>query len=391
MTEKIRILVVEDEALVAEDLKEMLQGFGYEVPGIADTGEMAIAITDEHKPDLVLMDINLAGAMDGITAGGEIRSRWGIPIIYVTAFATQAIIDRAKKTNPSGYILKPFNERQIQTAIEIALYNSMLELQLKEHDATINTLINATSNPLILINGQGLIMGLNAAMAKTVGKLPEQLINTPFMDLLPGKGISVRLAEAVQLAASGKQSRFEEEHKEAFYDQSVIPIINSRGSVQSIAVFCTDITYLKAAAKLLKATNEQLLAEQSRLATLNAALDSMDDMVILTDSAGIITYVNEVFNKRLGYTLPDVEGKHISTLAAPENQFSISVDGFVLDLKSVRTGRFIARNKFGLNMPFLLKSSPVFEENRMGHRVIVLREEMYGRLSAAESGKVMGR
>lgn len=136
MTEKNRILIVEDEALVAENLKERLQGFGYEVSGIADTGEKAIALANEHSPDLVLMDINLAGAMDGITAGGEIRARWGIPIIYVTAFDTQAIIDRAKKTNPSGYILKPFNERQIQTAIVIALYNSMLEQQLKENDVT---------------------------------------------------------------------------------------------------------------------------------------------------------------------------------------------------------------------------------------------------------------
>jgi PAS domain S-box-containing protein len=379
MTEKIRILIVEDEALVAEDLKEMLEGFGYEVPGIADTGEMAIALAGEHNPDIILMDISLAGATDGITAGGEIRSRWGIPIIYVTAFATHVIIERAKKTRPSGYILKPFNERQIQTAIEIALYNSQLEQQLKEHDATINTLINATLNPIILINGQGLIRELNAAMAKTVGKLPEKLLETPFMDLLHGDSISARLAEAVQLAASGKQSRFEEEHKGAFYDQSVIPVLNSRGSVQSIAVFCTDITYLKAAETKLKRANEQLVAEQSRLATLNAALDSMDDIVIITDSAGIISYVNGVFNKRFGFTLPDVEGKHISTLAAPENQFSLSVDGFVLDLKSVRAGKFIARNKFGLDLPFLLKSSPVFEENRRGHRVLVLREEMYGK------------
>jgi CheY-like chemotaxis protein len=151
MTEKIRILIVEDEALVAEDLKEMLEGFGYEVPFIADTGAKAIAFTDEHHPDLILMDIHLTFAMDGITAGGKIHSRWDIPIIYITAFVMQADIDRAKKTNPSGYILKPFNERRIQTAVEIALYNHKLEPQLKEHDATINTL--ATPNPLIHING----------------------------------------------------------------------------------------------------------------------------------------------------------------------------------------------------------------------------------------------
>jgi two-component system, response regulator PdtaR len=379
MTEKIRVLIVEDESLVAEDLKEMLLGFGYEVPGIADTGEAAIALAAEHRPDLVLMDINLASAMDGITAGGEIRSRWGIPIIYVTAFATPAIIDRAKKTNPSGYILKPFNERQIQTAIEIALYNSVLEQRLKDHDAMINTLINATSSPLILIDRQGIVRGLNAAMAKRAGKLPEQLTGTSFMDLLSGGSITKRLADAVQKAASGRESRFEEELKGALYDNSVIPVPDSRGEVQSVAIFCTDITYLKNAEVQLKAANDQLVAEGNRLATLTAALDSMDDPVIITDATGIIAYVNGAFKTRFGYTLPDVEKKHISTLAAPENLFSLNLEGFLDDQKSVWTGKFLARNKYGLNLPFLLKSSLVVNENRMRNRVFVLREELYGR------------
>lgn len=379
MTEKIRILIVEDEALVSEDLKEMLLGFGYEIPGIAETGELAIALADEHKPDLVLMDINLAGAMDGITAGGEIRSRWGIPIIYVTAFATQAIIDRAKKTNPSGYILKPFNERQIQTAIEIALYNSALEQQLKEHDATISTLINASSNALILIDRQGLIRAVNDTVAQKAGKTPEQLKGSPFMDLPPGEFITPRLTEAVQQAESGKKDRFEEESKGVVYENSIIPITDFRGSVQSVAVICTDITHVKLAEKHLKTINDQLVAERNRLAILTAALDSMDDPVIITDAIGTITYVNGAFNTRFGFTLTDVEGKHISTLAAPENQYSLSRDSFMQDQKSVLTGKFIARNKYGLNLPFLLKSSPVFEENRIKNRVFVLREELYGR------------
>lgn len=379
MAEKIRILIVEDEALVAEDLKEMLQKFGYEVPFIADNGEKAVDFADKSHPNLVLMDIHLTFAMDGITAGGLIRSRWDIPIIYITAFVTQEMIERAKKTNPSGYILKPFNERQIQTAVEIALYNSVLEQKLKEHDAMINTLINATSNPLILINRLGLIRAVNDAGAKKAGKLPEELIGTAFMGLLVGGYITRRLADAVQQAASGKGSRFEEEYKGAMFDHSVIPIPGSQGTVQSIAVFLTDITILKAADIQLKATNDQLVAERNRLTALTAALDSMDDPVIITDMAGNISYVNAVFKTRFGYTLEEVEGKHISTLAAPENQFSLNVEGFVNDQKSVRTGRFIARNKFGMNIPLLLKSSPVFRENRMRNRIFVLREELLGK------------
>jgi AmiR/NasT family two-component response regulator len=153
MTEKIRILIVEDEALVGEDLRGMLLGFGYEILGVTGTGEGAIALAGETRPDLILMDINLSGAMDGITAGGEIRSRWGIPIIYGTAFATPEIIERAKKTVPSGYILKPFNEQQIQTTVEIALYYASIERQLKERDETIRTLLNATSGQTVPPDG----------------------------------------------------------------------------------------------------------------------------------------------------------------------------------------------------------------------------------------------
>ena len=145
MTEKIRILVVEDEALVAEDLKEILRGFGYEVTGIAESGDEAITLAGETLPDLIFMDINLSGEMNGLTAAGEIRSRWGIPIIYVTAFASQAIIDRAKKSIPSGYIIKPFNEQQIQITVEIALYYATIERQLKEREETIRLLLNASS------------------------------------------------------------------------------------------------------------------------------------------------------------------------------------------------------------------------------------------------------
>lgn len=378
MTGKIKVLVVEDEGLVAEDLKEMLNGLGFEVPGIADTGEGTIALAAEHQPDLILMDINLSGSMDGITAGMQIRLRWGIPIIYVTAFATQAIIDRAKKTVPSGYILKPFNERQIQTAIEIALYNASIERKLKERDETIRKLLNATDNPSLLLDVHGTIMALNDAMAKRAQDTAEHLIGTQFFDLLTRKLISLSLAEEVRQAGLGKTGRVEENFGEVWYDSAVVPIADSQGIVQSIAVYCTDISHRKAAEIIQKTLSDQLKSERTRLAALTAALDNMDDPVIITDSMGNITYVNGVFVTRFGYTQNDVVGKHIRTLAAPENRFALNVDGFMSDKKLVWSGKFIARNRYGLSMPFLLKSSPVFEETRT-NRVFVLREELYSK------------
>ena len=379
MSTKKSILIVEDEAMVAEDLKEQIISLGYAVAGITDNGASAIALAKEKSPDLITMDINLSGSCDGISTMEQIRKVSDVPVIYVTAFATDPILERAKRTKPSGYIIKPFNERQVRTSIEIALHNYELERKVTERDALIQALINATENPLVLIDTSGKIQMANKAMAVRAERIPEELIGKPFMDLLPGGGITLHLAEAVQQASNGKGSRFEEEHKGAVYDQSVIPIPGHHGTMQSIAVFCTDITYLKDAAAQLKAANNQLVKEQDRLCTLTAALDSMDDPVIITDPMGAISYVNDEFTSKFGYTLPEVNNTNISTLADPKNTFLLHKEGFMHDQKSVWTGKFIAVNKYGLSMPFLLKSSPVMKGNRLKNRVFVLREDVYGR------------
>ncbi len=119
---KARILVVEDEGIVAHDIKSTLEGMGYEVPAIAFTGNEAIEKAEETLPDLVLMDIVLKGDMDGIDAAEQIRSRFGIPSIYLTAHADEEILQRAKITESYGYILKPYVDRELRSNIEMALF-----------------------------------------------------------------------------------------------------------------------------------------------------------------------------------------------------------------------------------------------------------------------------
>ena len=118
---KALILVVEDEAIVAMDLRDRLTQLGYQVAGAVATGEEAIAKANELRPDLVLMDIHLRSTMDGITAADEIRRRSAIPVVYLTAHSDEATLQRAKVTEPFGYILKPFEDREIETTIEIAV------------------------------------------------------------------------------------------------------------------------------------------------------------------------------------------------------------------------------------------------------------------------------
>ena len=119
---KPRILIVEDEAIIALDIGQQLARLGYETVGHASEGEEAVRMAGESRPDLVLMDIQLGGDMDGIAAAKLIRERHRLPIVFLTAFAADDILARAKLIEPFGYILKPFSERELRTVLEMALY-----------------------------------------------------------------------------------------------------------------------------------------------------------------------------------------------------------------------------------------------------------------------------
>ena len=130
-----QILVVEDEPIVSLDLQQRLEKMGYRVPVVVASGEEAIESTQDSTPDLVLMDINLHGEMDGVEAAEQIRARHQIPVVYLTAYSNDQTLSRAKITEPFGYLLKPFEERELQTTIEIALHKHQAEQALRRaHD-----------------------------------------------------------------------------------------------------------------------------------------------------------------------------------------------------------------------------------------------------------------
>ena len=129
------VLVVEDESIVSKDIQHSLKKLGYHVVGAASSGEQAVALALESEPDIILMDIMLKGEMNGIEAATQIRSETNIPVIFLTAYADESTLNKAKVTQPYGYIIKPFKEIDIHTSIEMALYKHKKELEvLKERD-----------------------------------------------------------------------------------------------------------------------------------------------------------------------------------------------------------------------------------------------------------------
>jgi CheY-like chemotaxis protein len=137
---KPRILVVEDEAIVSADIQDHLASFGYEVAGAADSGKDAIDLARRLKPDLILMDIILHGPMDGAEAAKQIRAELKLPVVFLTANSDDVTMFKARDTDPFGYVLKPFDDRTLRIAIEIALYKHRVE---REREAMIAQLKEA--------------------------------------------------------------------------------------------------------------------------------------------------------------------------------------------------------------------------------------------------------
>ncbi len=157
-----RILVVEDESIVALDIQDRLESLGYEVPATIASGEKAIEQAGALRPDLVLMDIQLQGPMDGVEAADQIRQRFGIPVIYLTANADHPTVQRAKVTEPFGYVIKPFEERELHTTIEVALYKHSTERTLKESEERYRLLVEL-SPEAIVVQSYGKIVYANPA------------------------------------------------------------------------------------------------------------------------------------------------------------------------------------------------------------------------------------
>jgi PAS domain S-box-containing protein len=179
-----QILVVEDESIVAEDMKAMLEGFGYAVPAVAFSGEEAVKKVLDTRPDLVLMDIVLKGQMSGVEAVERIRSRCNIPVVYVTAYADETTVRRAKVTEPFGYILKPFDAREVQTTIEIALYKHRMDEKLRASEQWLGTTLRSLGDAVIATDTQGCITFMNPRAEALTGWMQAEALGRHATEIL---------------------------------------------------------------------------------------------------------------------------------------------------------------------------------------------------------------
>jgi len=180
---KIRILVAEDENLVGRDILNMLQGIGYEVVDVVSSGEDAVRVAESASPDLVLMDIVLRGEMDGIAAAERIWDNFAIPVIYLTAYADEKTLQRAKVTEPFGYILKPFDERELQTTIEMAFYKAKMDKKLREREEWLSTILKNIGDGVIATDDDNCVSFMNPLAEKLTGCTQSDALHRPLSDV----------------------------------------------------------------------------------------------------------------------------------------------------------------------------------------------------------------
>lgn len=181
MTEedKINILVVDDEKIITMHLEELLTNMGYNVVGIASTGVAAIEMATELMPDLIFMDIIMPGDKSGIDAANEIKEKLNIPIIFLTAFADDHILEKAKVSQPFNFIVKPFKGHELKAAIEIAIYKKSMERKLEESEEKYRTLVEETRDGIAIIQ-DGVFKYLNPALSDMLKK-PKDIGETFFL------------------------------------------------------------------------------------------------------------------------------------------------------------------------------------------------------------------
>ncbi|MHA1381053.1 MAG: response regulator [Candidatus Helarchaeota archaeon] len=200
--DRYKILIVEDDILLAEDIQYFLQNSKYFATSIVNSGQEALTKIKENPPDLILMDIVLKGKMNGIETAQRIRSKFDIPIIYITAYSGDDIIEQAKSTQPYGYIIKPINDKELLIAIEIALNKfrerKNIEKHLSESKTKYNQLIENINDSIVLLDEKGIISFVNDNFLELSGYIQEELLGQSIKEFLEKGSLDKYIKQAVK-------------------------------------------------------------------------------------------------------------------------------------------------------------------------------------------------
>ncbi|MBD2305732.1 response regulator [Chroococcidiopsis sp. FACHB-1243] len=278
-----KILVVEDEGIVAKDIENRLQKFGYHVCKTIATGEEAIARVSELKPDLVLVDIRLQGDMDGIAVAQVLHHNFELPVVYLTANSDEHIVNRALATQPFGYIIKPFREQELKITIEIALNKYLIEQNLKQNKYWLRTVLKNINDGVIASDTEGKIAFMNPIAEALTGwnrqdacgkeatevvkTIPTQTISEHPIQQALQKGITVEISERSQL--------IDKNGLEIPIDDRIAPIKDDRGNIVGTMLVFQDISEREQ----VEAMHQKQIEQEQMLVQMEKMHELKDDFL----------------------------------------------------------------------------------------------------------------
>ncbi len=324
---KTRILIVEDEAIVAMHIQNSLTKLEYEVCGSVKSGEEAVRMAADLKPDLILMDIVLKGAMDGIEAAKVIKDTLAIPVVYITGNADIPTISRARETSPHGYILKPINILHLYSMIDTAIQRHNLETSLVESEKKYRFLTDEMSDIVWTMNLQLRTTYVSPSVESILGLTPEERCAQNVEEQLTPESLSSvrqRFVEELKLDSipgtdPGRTITMEVEylHKNGstvWCENNMRPIRDQDGRLIGIHGVSRDITDRRRAEEALRNSE----------ARFRALVDNLEDFIFILDPQGIVVYENPITSVQLGYSLVGRNGfdiVHPDDLALVLNDF----------------------------------------------------------------------
>ncbi len=310
----VRILVVEDEGAVGRDIQKTLIRFGYSVGDIARTGSEALEMVRRIDPDLVIMDIRLAGAMDGIETAESIRSSYGKPIIYLTALADEDTIARASRTEPEGYLLKPFNERELQSAVEIAISRSRSREALEDREEHFMSTLRSMADGVIATDIVGNITFMNPAAESITGWMFSDARNRVLQEIFPisddlgrkapnfiSRSRSVEQQQGRRVVLSTRDGR------QVQVEDNSAPLKDSHGSLVGLVV-------------VLRLCDEAEGHAKSRAESLRGIVEGIADPIVAFDRHWKITFANQRAADQFGSSQQRLIGEGFWELLAQDVQ-----------------------------------------------------------------------
>jgi len=251
------ILIVEDDGILVAQLQDRLTGLGYTVLEPVDSGEAAIAAVKAQPPDIVLMDIMLAGAMDGITAAGRIQSAADIPIVYLTGYSQDLLLQQAKVTAPYGYLVKPVSERELAATLEMALYRHTLDRRLRESEERYKALFDRSLNLIFISDFEGRFTDANAAVLNRLGYTREEIRSLDFTSLLSEDQSHLAFKTLQEIRETGIQKdrielRLRHKNGSDVYVETKGSAILNKGTFVAIQSIAWDVTERKQSEEALR-------------------------------------------------------------------------------------------------------------------------------------------